>query len=182
MTSVSITGSNNDSNLIFSSNSATITDANAALIDDVNVNSQDLLNNFTLSRKYIGDFDIFTCDSCGNIISDGSSNGRIIHVDYQDNVFGKIIGYSFMGISGESYPRNYNSKNIGYISSYNSLYVYATLRASLSEYTRGAFEEWVISRDGKTIESRYSYIHPPINNSDLSNTSELWVGKFTAIS
>ena len=32
----------------------------------------------------------------------------------------------------------------------------------------------IISRDGKTIESRYTYINS-------TNTSELWVGKFTAI-
>ena len=177
MTSIKIAGSKNDTNFIL--------DSNSSIITRTNVNSQNLLNNFTLFRKYIGNFDIFTCDSCGNIIYDGSSNGRIIYVDYQDNVFGKIIGYSFMGISGESYPRNFDSKNIdskniGYISSYNDLYVYATLRASLDQYTREAFEEWIISLDGKTIESRYSYIHLA-DDTDLSNTSILWVGKFTAI-
>ena len=136
--------------------------------------SNNFLTNFTLFKTYIGNFHIFTCDSCGNIIQQGSSNERIISVDYLDNALGKIIGYSFMGISGETYPANFNSKNIGYISSYNNSYVYAILKASLSQYTNEAFEEWVISRDGKIIESRYTYINS-------NNTSELWVGKFTAI-
>ena len=143
-------------------------------VKDLSDNFQNSLTNFTLFKTYIGNFDIFTCDSCGNIIQQVSSNGRIISVDYLDNALGKIIGYSFMGISGETYPANFNSKNIGYISSYNNSYVYATLRASLSQYTNESFEEWVISRDAKIIESRYTYINS-------NNTSELWVGKFTAI-
>jgi hypothetical protein len=160
MTTITVSGSSNNSNLVVGSTGASINDSDAGI------------NNFKIYKKYVGNFDIYSCDSSGNIIYDFSSNGRIIYVDYLDNIYGKIIGYSFMGMEGETLT-DHGSKNIGYISSYNSSNVYVTLRASSDS---SPFEEWVISENGKIIHSRYTTIN------QTTMTSRLWIGKFTALS